>query len=475
MPKVLELLKDTFLYGLSSVISRFITLLLLPLYTRVLSPDEYGVLNILTITFTLIWICLVMGLDSASFVFFHEKKTDEERGKIYATWFWTQIAISLFFAVLIAIFSKNISQVLFKTQNYFIEVLFLSGLIIVNILPNIVINYLRITRQVTRTIYFSLSQSVMIILLNILFILVLSYGVKGFFLAQFVAGFVFSLIGFFYFKNWFKFSNFQPELLKSMLKYAAPLVPTALATWGLNSAGGYFLQNFKGSFEVGIYQTGITLSGIVAFVSQSFTQAWGPYAISVKDDSTAKVFYSNVFVLYTIFLSFFAACISIFSNDILLIVVDKEFYSARWTFVILSFTSILSGAIYIAALGLNIIKDMKPFGRVTILWAFINLFLFYFGSRYFGKEGCAWASLIANLGVVFFIFRSAQLKYYIPYNFSMAGLNFFFSLLFSFLSVYYLGSEQRLFLKFGLLIALFTVLFGMNYKLLKSFKISRVN
>lgn len=417
MSRVKQLLSETFVYGLSSVFSRLINFLLLPVYTRILSPDDYGVLNIVNTTFTIIWLLAVMALDSAAFVFFYDKPEDKFRKPIFASWFWSQFAITFFFAALLFGLSGILSKTFFNTEIHKYEFQLISIILFVNLLPNIIWNWLRSFRRAKATAIFTLTQSLIVIGFNILFIAVLHWGIKGFFWAQIISGGIMTVTALFLLKDWLSFRYFDKILLRKMLFYSLPLVPTAVALWGLNSAGGYFLQGFRGETEVGLYQTGVTIAGAMAFVIGAFTQAWGPFAMSIKDQDNAKSFYGKVFILYISIVGFLSAVVALFANEILQIVATPAYRDAHWVTSILAFSSLLVGLNYIASIGMSLVKNMRPFAKAFIIGSIFNLFLYLVGSKYFGKEGCALASLITNMGITIYIFKEAQKMTFIPYNF----------------------------------------------------------
>lgn len=426
MSKLKQLLGDVFIYGLSSVIGRAINFLLLPIFTRILSPNDYGVLNIVNTTFSIIWLLSVMALDSAAFVYFYDYKNENSRKSIYASWFWFQLFLSIFLGALLFFFSAFLSISFFNTSIYKYEFRLIGLILIVNILPTIIWNWLRSQRKAKETSMFSLIQSLILIALNIWFIAFLKYGIKGFFIAQIISGGLMSFASLFILKDWISIKFFDKKLLRQMFKYSIPLVPTAVALWGLNSAGGYFLQFYKGENEVGLYQTGVTIGGMMTFVIGAFTQAWGPFAMSMKDESEAIDFYAKVFILYLSLVGLLATGVGIFSPEILKFITTPAYEDAHWVTSILVFSSLLVGLNYIGSLGMNLVKNMRQFAKAFLVGSGVNLLLFLAGSKYLGKEGCALASLVTNTGISVYIFWASQRMFFIPYNFSK-GLIIFLS------------------------------------------------
>jgi O-antigen/teichoic acid export membrane protein len=420
MSRVKALLKDSMAYGVASILSRFIGFLLMPLYTRILTPEDYGVLNIINITITLVTLFSVLGLDGATHIFYWDNTEEEKRKSVFSSWYWSQLSISLVIAAALFAFSVRLSLLLFKSAEHANMFRLASLILITGILPSVVINWFRIRRLPWTTTWFSLAMALITIGLNVWFIAGLRWGVKGFILAQIISGSVMSVVAMYFMRGWLSPLKLNYGLLKQMLKYSLPLIPAALAYWCLNFAGSYFLQVQRGEGEVGLYQTGSTIASIMMLIISSFTSAWGPYAMSVKNEDGANRFYAQVLILYVSGAGVFAAGIGIFAHEILYFLTTPSYWTAHNVAAILAFNSVLTGLNFIAALGLNFVKNMKPYSLAIITGAVVNLCLFYISIEMFGKEGCALAILLTNIGVTFWIFRSAQKAYYIPYNFTKA-------------------------------------------------------
>ncbi len=424
MSRIKNLLKDSLAYGVASILSRFIGFLLMPLYTRILTPEDYGVLNIINITVTLVTLFSVLGLDGATHIFYWDNTDDGKRKSVFASWYWSQLSTSFIIAMLLFAFSGSLSELLFKSAQHANMFRLASLILFTNILPSVVINWFRIRRLPWTTTWFSLALGLVTIGLNVWFIAGLRWGVRGFILAQVISGGIMSLVALYFLRNWLSPYKISYPLLKQMLKYSLPLIPAALAYWCLNFAGSFFLQLQKGEAEVGLYQTGSTIASIMMLIISSFTQAWGPYAMSIKNEEGAINFYARVLVFYIAISGVFAAGIGIFAHEILYFLTTPSYWEAHNVAAILAFNSILTGLNFIAALGLNFVKNMKPYSLAIIIGAVVNLCLFYFAIELLGKEGCALAILLTNIGVTLLIFRSAQKAYYIPYNFSKAVMIF---------------------------------------------------
>src|SRR4030042_5145246 len=100
-----KLLSETLIYGLSGVSSGLLTILFVPIYTRIFSPEDYGVMGLVTTTMALLSILIVLSLDNSAHRWFWDTEDIHDRKTTLATWTWCQIVVSLILAGLLFILS----------------------------------------------------------------------------------------------------------------------------------------------------------------------------------------------------------------------------------------------------------------------------------------------------------------------------------------------------------------------------------
>lgn len=420
-----RLVGDSFVYGLTSILSRFIGFLLLPLYTRILTPADYGVLNIVNTTIFLLTMFVVLALDSASSVFYWDKEYQGKEQPIFSSWFWCQFITSLFFAILLASAAPLLSRGLFKTEIH-APIFELAALILpVSVIPTMIWNWFRLHRKVWSTTIFVGISTLMQIGITVYFITYLRIGTMGFFGAQVITNTFMSMIGLYYLRSYILPKYFDKVLLLKMLRFSLPMIPAAIAFWLLNSANSYFIQLFRGEKEVGLYQIALNIASIMSIVIGSFTQAWGPFAFSIRENEGSHNFYANIFLFYTALTSIMAFLLAVFSPEILTVITQPSYYGAAYIAGLLAFNTVLGGVNYVAVLGLNFVKNMKPYSAAIIVGGIVNALLMLFLIKYFGKEGAAVIMLICNFMITSYIFYHAQKVYFIPYSFGKAIFLFF--------------------------------------------------
>ena len=211
------------IYGLSSILSKLISVFLIPLYTQVLTPEDYGKYNLIAITFSLITMLSVFSLNSAASRWFYDQEDEVEQKKVFASWFWFQQVLTLFFFIALIVLSNTLDQKFYEVGDYTFAIATCSFLF--GVIPLIIVNWFRIRRKPKQALAYSLGSSMLTTGLTVLFVLHYHMGIKGIFLALGVANFCMTLVGLILMRSWHSLIYFEKYCLLSMLKYAAPLVP----------------------------------------------------------------------------------------------------------------------------------------------------------------------------------------------------------------------------------------------------------
>lgn len=416
MKKLLkQLLGESAIYGLSGMASKIIGVFLMPLYTRVLLPSDYGELNLINNTFLLLSLFLVFGLDNSTARWYYDSENEDERKKTVASWFWFQLFFSVLLGFILLLFSGVFSKWIVDSDNSLLFIIPSLGLI-ANVLPTVFSNLLRFQRMATKTVVFTLSISLINIGLNILFVLVLDYGVIGILMSAFLGNVIGSLYGFISIRRWVKFSYFSMRRLKEMLRFAYPLIPTFLAMWVLNNFSSYIIEEFSGKNEVGLFQVGLTISASVTLVVGAFQMAWGPFSFSILKNPEAKRTYSAVLTLYAAISCFLALAVGLFAKELLALFTTSLYYEAAFVTGILAFNNIIFGFVYIINLGPSIMKNNKPLAVAILIGATSSTILFFLLIPKYGMEGAAFATIFGNSLIPIFLFFRAQKLWYIPYK-----------------------------------------------------------
>jgi O-antigen/teichoic acid export membrane protein len=401
-----------------------ITIFLVPLYTRIFNPSDYGIISLINTTFFVVTLFSVCALDNSAGRWFFDTEDENDRKRTVASWFWFQLGISLLLAILMFILLPSFSRFILKSPREKIWYVWLLACLtlVTNILPAIVWNWYRFNRKPRATIIYTVSQSLLTIALTILFVVVLKWGIVGVYAALFFSSFLFSVIALFVLGNWLHVAYFQFARIKEMLRFSVPLIPAAVAYWLINSTDAYFIQFFKSQSEVGLFSIGASLASGVALLTGAFQQAWGPFAFSIMNEPDAKRTYANVFLVFGVVSSVLLLSMFLFAPEILILLTTPKYYDSAWVASILSINLILIAFTYIASIGTSIAKNNKYYSIGILFASVLTILLDVLLIPIWGKEGSAIATVLAQLIVPVYLFYKAQKLYPIPYPFKKVSV-----------------------------------------------------
>jgi len=418
-----QLLGESAIYGISSMLSRFIGIFLVPLYTRVLAPAEYGTLNLVNSTFYFVLVLAVFALDNSSARWYYDTDDINDRKTTIASWFWFQLVSSLILCIVIILLSSPISLLILKVNEPILFIIPACGLLS-GILPGIVTNWLRFQRKAVFTVLFTIFNILVNVSLNIFFVLVLKWGVLGILTALLISNSLATLYVIGLMREWIKPSFFSMQRIKEMLKFGLPLLPTALAFWILNSSSSFVIEYFHGKDDVGLYSIGAMVASAVAMITGAFQMAWGPFAFSIINKPEAKSTYSMVLSGYSLLMCSLALLVALFSKEGLMIFTAPEYHSAFIVSGILAFNGIIYGYAYIAVMGCSIVKKNHPLAISILIAAVVTATGYFVLVPVLGKEGAALSTAIGYVVVPVYLFYRSQKYWFIPYKFMMTILIF---------------------------------------------------
>jgi O-antigen/teichoic acid export membrane protein len=331
---------------------------------------------------------------------------------------WFQLFLSIIIAAIIILLSPSISYFFFKEAGKPIYFILPAVTLVTNILPSVLINWLRLQRRPISTVIFTISQTIVTVGLTVLFVIVFRWQITGVFAALAISSVIFSLVVIFILKNWLSLKYFTKKRLLEMLKYAFPLIPAALSYWLLNNTDSYFIQYFtKNTAEVGLFGIGAMLASVLGMFTNAFQQAWGPFAFSLINSEDVKKIYANVFLLFGYAMSVLAALLMLFAPEALMIFTTPEYYDSAWVAGILGYNLVLIGFSYIAIIGISVNKNTRPYGAAMLYATIVTIVLNVILIPKFGKEGSALATVFAQIIVPIYLFYIGQKVYPVPYKF----------------------------------------------------------
>lgn len=408
---------ESLVYGLSGIISRFLTLFLVPIYTRVFTPTDYGVLSLVSSSISVMQILAVLGLDSAAHRWFWDVEDDLDRRRSIASGAWCQLAAATVIGAAVFLMGDQLAYWIVGRRQAGVYFRLAALTLPLMAVGTVLQNWLRMQRRPWSTMLYSLGTTLLTAAFTVLLVVVLRWGLTGVYVAQVIGFGVGGVVGLLLLRDWISPVHISMARLKEMLRYAVPMIPAGLAYWVVGFADRYFVQAYTNTAQVGLYSIGSSLAGGVALITGAFQQAWPPFSLSIHTQSDARDTYAAVFLYYLWFACAISAGLSLFAPEIIRILATKQYSGASSVVGILALSWVMIGLTYIAATGPSIVKTMRPTGIAMVSAAILNIALNFLLVPRYGKVGSAVATLISQALTPIVLFYRSQQLYHIPYRF----------------------------------------------------------
>lgn len=361
--------------------------LLVPLYTRVLSTEEFAVAEIVLTASFLLYPVLTLTIAEAVLRFALDNA--EDKGKIFTVSMLILIlATSLLSIVMLFV---NISNN-FNEYKYLLVALFVFT------------SYYSIVSQFSRGVGLIIEVGIagvlntfVLILSNVILLIVFNQGTFGYLFSIIISNAVSSL----YLSkkcNAFKFIRKEYvdfKILDKMMKFSIPMVPNSVSWWIITASDRYMVASFIGLGAAGVYSVAFKIPSMLTVLSSVFMQAWQISAIKEFDSKDKGMFYTEIYQLYSAFLMIICSLIIMLSKYISFVLFSLDFFSA-WIYVpvlmiafVFNGLSAYLGTIYTSA------KATKMLFYSTITGAIFNIILNFYFIPKLGVMGAAIATLLS--------------------------------------------------------------------------------
>ena len=386
-----SLIKNSFLFAIGSIGSKAISFFMLPLYTRMLTTSDYGQLDILQTTISLLIPLVTFQVVEAVFRFSVDMRDKDSASKVLTNGIFLCLIGMLITVLLFPIFNNFEPFATYTTMFYLI--MFLT------IFHGIIKQFVRGLEKIKTFVAADLIYTGSFVTFNIVFLVNLRMGLRGYFLSMVLAHLV-AIIVLIIFGNVFKYLNlksFNKKLLKTMLIYSIPLIPNGLMWWVMNVSDRYMLTYFLGFDATGIYSVSYKFPSLITLMNSIFFMAWQLSAMQEYGKEGYDNFYKNIFGVLSSFLLLITAVVLLILKPLMSVFVADAFYES-WKYVPL----LLVGTVFQAFssfFGTNYTASKKTKGAFTtsVYGAIVNIGINLLLIPIWGIQAAAFSTMLAYL------------------------------------------------------------------------------
>jgi O-antigen/teichoic acid export membrane protein len=414
--QVLQLGRETLAYGLSSVIASVLGIFLVPLFTRVLSPADYGLVALVTAITGAVATFVVLGLDSAAQVYYFDDSDNDRRLSVMGSWFWCQLGVATAASVLIIVNASWLGPYISGSPSAS-WVLVLAALAVpLGAFRQVAGIWLRCNRMAWKVAGFFTASALASIVASAVMVLVFRLGVPGVFLGQLLGAVVTAVVGFTIIKRMIRLRHFSRRVLAGMLRFGLPLIPAALAGWITASSDRIILNIMVGETAVGLYSVAASVATVVALFTVAFQFAWGPFALSIVDGPRSREVLGVALSWFMLVSCFLAVTISIFAPEVLRLLTTPKFYAAASSVPYLTFSVVAMGVMQVVAIGAYVAKKSTIVAGSMFIGAAVNVALNFALIPLMGRDGAGAATLAAYLVAAIYTYFRSQRHFTIDYR-----------------------------------------------------------
>ena len=422
-------------YLLSSVITKGLGILLLPIYTKYLSPSEYGILQGLNSVALFLPFILSLSLDSAFGRYYHEDKNDFKKLQtLYSSVYWFVFIYG--FVLLIAAFATSnlwLTDLLEVPVFPYAYLSFIPALL--NPLALLGRTFLQQSLETKKSTTLDIISTLVNAGVSVALLVGLNMGVLSRLLGIFAGAlFLFAYYHYYFRKLKLLEYTFSWACLKKCLVYSIPLLPAMAGSWISGMSDRLVIAKYCSLASVGLYSLAYQLGQLLYIVGDAITRVLGPLMMSglVSDKEKSKSKISSSAYLMLIMMLFADIGLYLFADEFIHIFADEKYYEAAFFIPIFGFNYVLGMQQRFPVTIISYQKKTWVLSAGSILSAVVNLGLNVVFVPKYGYEFAVWASVAANLAYCLWAFYWGQKYEHIDYYFGKYVLAFGVFLIFLF-------------------------------------------
>jgi O-antigen/teichoic acid export membrane protein len=411
-----SLSKQTVIYGGGLLLRRAIGFVMIPVYTRFLKPEDYGLLELLELTGFVAAFFIGFGLLQAVYRFHAEEGGALARRRVETTAILSVVGLGGAMTLALLAAAPLIARwVIGRAETAPLVVILVLGVFATE-LGQLILGMFRVESRPGTYVVYSLASTFVSLSLNILFLVHLGMGVRGILVSTLISNGLLTAVllarrvpgG-----GW----SPDPALARKMLTYCLPFIPTGLMAFTVNFIDRYFLRVFTSMEVVGVYALGYKLGMIVGFlVGAPFGLVWTANVFEIAKDPDAERVYSRVLTYYAAALLAVCAGLSVLAPELVALMAAPEYAGAAQVVPPIAWSTVFLTALPVLQVGILIRKRTIWLPVIYAGTMAINVGMNLVLIPKMGMMGAVWATVAALTFQGAMAMIVSQRLYPIPYE-----------------------------------------------------------
>jgi len=411
---------ETAVYGISTIVGRFLNFLLVPFYTNVLAPGEYGVVTYLFSLIAFMNVIYGYGMESA---YLRYSSTNEigTKEQNFSTPFLSLFFTSALLSSLLLLGSHSIADFLELAPSHAPLIHYASWILFFDTLAIVPFASLRMERKATLFAGIKLINIVINVGANVILLLVYRTGVEGIFISNLLASAVTLFLLAPTVQRHFT-TDFSKELYRALLRFGFPYVPAGIAAMMIQVVDRPILRMLTDDATVGIYQANYRLGVFMMLVVQMFDYAWRPFFLNHAREPNAREMFARILTYFVLLMSVVFLLLTLFLPDVVRIsmfgrhLIHPAYWSALGIVPIVLGGYVFLGIATNMIAGVYIEKKTHYLPFITFVGAAVNVGGNLLLIPQLGLYGAAWATFLSYFVMAVVQYVMVQRIYPIQYE-----------------------------------------------------------
>jgi O-antigen/teichoic acid export membrane protein len=426
--QLFELSRHSVIYGIGGLVSRFLAVIMLPLYTSYVSVGDYGRIELLMSVMAVAVVVIRGGANFGFIRFYFVDKAPEYRRRLIRTCFWAQMGYSTLVLTLCIVFASEIARWLNVNwrPGAGLQGSGTSLVVATAVLLWVNVNYAQMTnlfRAEQRSVAFSIATLLNIgitVPLTVILVVVYKHGPLGIIVGN-LSGTLVVFIALLGYRREQLGLQFDRKLLHTLNRFGIPLMAAALATWVMNFGDRFMLAKLlHGNYalhQLGQYSLAVKISSAMVLLFTAFQVAWPAFAYSIDDEGEAKRAYSFVLTYLMFIAAWTAVGLSLFAPWLVRLLARRPgYWPAADAIPALAFGSIFFAGFIVVTIATGRARQTQFNWVATTAGALLNFALNLWLIPAYGMLGAAYATLAGYILIMVLRTWNAQRVYPVQYQ-----------------------------------------------------------
>ena len=407
---------NSIIYAAGDFLVKGFAFLLIPLYTRYLTVDDYGIISVVGVTSSVLQIFYMVGLGSAAVRFYYDYQNIEDIKIYYFNVLMFVSVIPLFFSFLLTFVGSFVSPALFKEIPFYPYFLMAIWLAYLSLIPEMLRSLWIASKKAVSFIFFSTIRFLITTGMVIFFVVFLRGGAAGKIGGQLVGTLMMWLTSMIILGRFVIFRLNRKNIKESLL-FGFPLIFHHLAKFTLDLSDRYMLQYLTNVKEVGLYSLGYQFGSLVHFVAVPISMSFGPFFFQLADKDESTILFPRLASMFCLVVFWIGLTVSLFAREIVYLMSTPKYYDAYKVISLVTLGSVFISLYYFPIKGLGYKKRTKVIPLATGFSGAINIVLNIILIPKYGMMGAAWATVVGYFSQFVIIFLLSQRAYFINYEY----------------------------------------------------------